>query len=309
LTVQEQSMRANFRRPFLNWKTLAAFLLGFALYPALMLFPYPFFRHEAHAKNIAVYSDQSISPELFPLLAHVEQRLQRSPLDDPRLQHRVFICNSTWLFAFFANTDSHAGGVNKAWLNQYIFLRRAEIQRNRLIGPSGTEVPGERTLVYFISHEIVHTLEENLLGRNGYLRLPAWKREGYADYVARDRGFVFGEQLPAYRRNAYEMNPKRSGLYLRYQLYVTYLLDQEHLTPQQMLTGRIAEPASDTNGVMGISNREDLFSTQSSASFSILAAAIVSSRVFSSLLPTRRVMARTHTWPRQIASRPEFLRA
>ena len=208
-------MRLNLRRPLLNWKTLVAFVLGFALYPALMLFPYPFFRHEAHAKNVAVYSDRSISPALLPLLADVEQRPQRSPLDDPRLQHRVFIGNSTWLFAFFANTDSHVGDVNRAWLNQYILLQRAEIQRNRLIGPSGTEVPGERTLVYFI------------------------------DYVARDRGFVFGEQLPAYQRSAHEMNPKRAGLYLRYQLSVTYLLDQEHLTPQEMLTGRIAEPAID----------------------------------------------------------------
>ena len=68
---------------------------------------------------------------------------------------------------------------------------------------------------------------------------------GYADYVARDRGFVFGEQLPSYQQNACEMNPKRSGLYLRYQLYVAYLLDREHLTPEKMLTGRIAELAID----------------------------------------------------------------
>ena len=222
MNEQQKWMRANFRRPIVNWKSLALVVLGFALYPALMLYPYPFFRHQARSKNIAVYSDRSISPAILPILGDVEQRLHRSPFDDARLQHRIFICNDTWLFIFFANTDYRAGGVNKAWLNQDIFLRRAEIQRNRLIGPSGNEVPGDRTLAYFIAHEIVHTLEVHRLGRYGYVRLPTWKREGYADYVARDPGFVFTQQLSAYQNNAYEMDPRRSGLYLRYRA-VCYL--------------------------------------------------------------------------------------
>jgi len=241
LTEQQKTMRAHFRRPLLNWRSLALVALGFALYPALMLFPHPFFRHQARSKNIAIYSDRSISPAILPILGDVEQRLPRSPLDDPRLQHRIFICNDTWRFILFANTDYRAGGVNKAWLNHVIFLRRAEIQGNRLVGPSGNEVPGDRTLAYFIAHEIVHTLEVDRLGRYGYVRLPAWKREGYADYIARDPGFVFTEQLRAYQRNTYEMDPRRSGLYLRYQLFVTYVLDEQQITAEEMLTGPIDE--------------------------------------------------------------------
>jgi hypothetical protein len=217
-------------------KNFALIALGFVLYPIVLALPYPFFRHHARAENITVFSDESISPALFPILNDVERRLQRSPLNDPSLRHRVFICNETWLFVLMANTDSHAGGVNKAWLNQSIFLRRANIPANRLLGPSGKKVAGDRTLAYFIAHEIVHTLEEQQLGRYGYLRLPAWKREGYADYVARAPGFAFTE------RNAYEMDPARSGLYLRYQLLVTYLLDEKRLTPQQMLSNQIAAP-------------------------------------------------------------------
>jgi len=38
------------------------------------------------------------------------------------------------------------------------------------------------------------------------------------------------------------MDPARSGLYLRYQLLVTYLLDEKRLTPQQMLSNQIAAP-------------------------------------------------------------------
>ena len=208
---------------------------------AVIAFPYPFFSHEVHFENITVYSDQSISPALLSILNDVQGRLQKSPLNDPTLQHRLFICNKGWLFTFLANTDYRAGGVNKAWLNQNIFLRRSDIERNRVIGPSGKEVSGERTLAYFITHEITHSLEVHLLGRYAYIRLPAWKREGYADYIARDSEFVFAERLAALQNNAPEMSPQGSGLYLRYELFVAYLLDVAHLTPEEMLTDSFAE--------------------------------------------------------------------
>jgi len=107
------------------------------------------------------------------------------------------------------------------------------------------EVTGERTLAYFMTHEIVHSLEVSLLGRYAYVRMPAWKREGYADYVARNSNFVFAERLAALRNNAPEMDPHGSGLYLRYQLLVSYLLDVARVTPDKMLTGSFAEAELD----------------------------------------------------------------
>jgi hypothetical protein len=89
---------------------------------------------------------------------------------------------------------------------------RSHIEQKRLISPTGTEVPGERTLAYFMAHEITHSLEVRLLGRYAYIRLPAWKREGHADYVARNSDFIFRERLAAFQNDAWEMDPKRSGL-------------------------------------------------------------------------------------------------
>jgi hypothetical protein len=217
--------------------------LTLAPYIALIAFPYPFFSHEVHLENIAVYSDQAISPALLSILNDVEERLRRSPLNHPTLQHRLFICNNSWLFTFLANTDYRAGGVNKTWLNQNIFLRRSDIGENRVIGPSGRAVSGERTLAYFITHEIAHSLEAHLLGRYAYLRLPAWKREGYADYVARDSEFAFAERLADFQINDPAMDPRGSGLYLRYELFVAYLLDVAHLPPEEMLTDSFDETA------------------------------------------------------------------
>ena len=77
------------------------------------------------------------------------------------------------------------GGLTYPPLTNNIFLRAADLDGDRLIGPSGKPVPGERTLTYFVAHEIMHTLLADELGAVRYLRLPDWKNEGYADHVAK----------------------------------------------------------------------------------------------------------------------------
>lgn len=72
LTELQKSMRANYPRPLLSWQTLVALVLGFALYPVLMHFSFPFFRREAHGGRIAV--------------------------NDSRPPHQEPICDDTWLF-------------------------------------------------------------------------------------------------------------------------------------------------------------------------------------------------------------------
>jgi len=84
-----------------------------------------------------------------------------------------------------------------------------------------------------ISHELVPALEAQRLGRCGDVRLPARKRQGYANYVSLDPGFVLPDQSRGHRGNAYQTDPNRWGLYARHQLSVT--------TPQQVPGGRIAE--------------------------------------------------------------------
>jgi len=216
-------------------------MLAGGLYVILLAFPYPLFSYTERFHDITIYSDRPISPNLRFVVDSVRERLRKSPLNDESQHHRIFICNSDWRFIVFTNRDYHAAGVNQAWLNRNIFLRRSDIEHNRLIGPSGKVVPGERTLAYYITHEIVHSLEVRCLGRWSYLQLPAWKREGYADYVAKAPNFISAERLAALRRNAPEMNPKGSGLYLRHHLLVAYLLDVQKMDPDKMLRQPFSE--------------------------------------------------------------------
>ncbi len=215
--------------------TASGFVLIFAAYLLLLAAPYPLFAYQASLGNITVYSDHAIPPAINSVLEDAGTRLARSPLNDLGVTHRIFVCNDYWRWVVFANYQYRVGGVNYAVLNQNMFLRRVNIEHNRLIGGSGQEVQGERTLAHFFAHEIGHSLEVNYLGRWAHFRLPVWKREGYADVVGGGGNFDYAAELAAFRRGDVSMDPKRSGLYNRYQLEVEYLFREKHVTPEELL--------------------------------------------------------------------------
>ncbi len=70
-----------------------------------------------------------------------------------------------------------------------------------------------------------------------YLRLERWRQDGYADYVAKGGAFDFAGRLRGFREGDPELDPQRSGLYLRYHLLVAYLLDQRGISVSDLLAG------------------------------------------------------------------------
>jgi hypothetical protein len=64
----------------------------------------------------------------------------------------------------FFNKDYGVGGVAPYPVTANVFLGDARIEDNRLIGPSGAPVSGDRTLDYFIAHEITHQLTGQAIG-------------------------------------------------------------------------------------------------------------------------------------------------
>lgn len=204
-------------------------------YCALLIAPYSLFAWSASHHNITVYSDRPISGAINGVLDGVEERLATSPLNDPTHPERVFICNDLWRFALFANYNRNVGGITYALLNGNVFLRPANIDHNRLISPRGTEVPAERTLVYFLAHEITHAQEGRFLGSVAYAHTPQWKLDGYCDVVGRGRDFDYNTRLTEFRRDAPELDYARSGLYLRFQLLTLYAMRSRRLDAKQFL--------------------------------------------------------------------------
>jgi len=217
-------------------KAVAAVIGVLVVYWGLLCFPQPFFRSSVSANNLALYSDQPFSPEAGKkILETVEAKLATSPLYSAAQSHAAYICNARWRQRLFFNRNYGVGGVNQYPLTTNVFLRDAVVEENRLIAPSGNQVPGDRTLDYFIAHEITHTLTVKAVGWFAYYKLPQWVREGYADYVAKGSAFNYAEARRAFLADAPEMDWAKSGLYLRFHLLVAQLLDQQHWSVERLL--------------------------------------------------------------------------
>ena len=81
------------------------------------------------------------------------------------------------------------------------------------------------------------------MARNARLALSQWKREGYADYVAKGAAFNYDEARRAFLANDPKMDGAKSGLYWRFHLLVAHLLDKQHWSAQRVLTDPIEQPA------------------------------------------------------------------
>lgn len=224
---------------------IVAGLVGIAAAIALVLsVPQPFFGSSVSAKNLTLYSDQPFATEAGQrVLQQVEAKLATSPLYSAEQKHQVFVCNARWRQRIFFTYVYGVGGVNYYPFTTNVFLRDSLIEENCLIGPSGNRIQGERTLDYFIAHEITHTLTGQAVGGIAYHRLPQWKREGYADYVGKGSAFNYNEARKAFLANDPKMDWAKSGLYWRFHLLVAHLLDKRGWSVQRMLTEPIEQTA------------------------------------------------------------------
>ena len=212
---------------------LAAALL--AAYVAIFLFPQPLFAHEARVPNVVLHAPAPLPPSATAIAAAARARLAASPFFDAADTYDVFLCDTPARFAWFAPLHPGVGGIAYTALNGDVFLRPSRPDDDRLVGPSGTAVPGERTLTYYVAHEITHVMVARRIGRVAYHRLAVWQQEGYADYVAKAGAFDYVATLRDFRAGARALDPAASGLYLRYHLLVAYLLEQRGLSPAALL--------------------------------------------------------------------------
>lgn len=214
-------------------------IVGLALlYVLLLCFPQPLFAFKVVAGNLVLYCDEPIAEAATgKVLQDVQRRLETSPFYRDHPHQSAFVCNTSWRFRLLANRSSRAGGFAYAFAPWNVFLRRSDVASNVLFRPTGGSAGADRPLSYFIAHEITHNLTVRQLGMWAYLRAPVWKREGYADYVAKGGQFDFKANLALFATGDRTLDPAASGLYLRYHLLVAELLDRRKLTVLEMLRG------------------------------------------------------------------------
>lgn len=195
--------------------------------------------------TVVLHARQPFPPNTEALLNDVEARLQKSAFYRAEKPHHVFLCDTAALYAFFSPHHPNTGGETYFWLNNIVFLRPADIASNRLLSPEGNPLPVPRTLVYFVTHELMHAQTNDALGLRGYLSLNRWQEDGYPDFIANPT-FDADDALSKLRAGDPSLDPAKSGLYLRYQLLVHHAL--KTLTPEQLL----AEPRDEAQWLSAV---------------------------------------------------------
>jgi len=213
-------------------------ILGIGLvYILTLCFPQFAFKNKYTVGFVTVYSDEEIpAVEMTAILESAERRVQKSVLYKPTTHQRIFIANNPIRWRYFTNINYKNGGLNYVIFNRTIFLRKVDIKNSRLYGPSGKVSGGDRTLDYYMAHEMTHTLEWQSMPRYKYPFKTNWALEGYCEYVAH------GSQSYETALDKYLHTPenKSEKYYTRARTMVTYLLEVEKL-PVSSLWSKVGE--------------------------------------------------------------------
>jgi hypothetical protein len=110
-------------------------------------------------------------------------KLERSKIFDGSVHFRVFIADNKYLYTFF-NGPYHSAIARNHEIGNAIFVPTLDGKRERIVHFDGRSAGAANIL----AHEAVHTLMARRLGLYRSLRLPWWKREGYAEYIASNLG-------------------------------------------------------------------------------------------------------------------------
>jgi hypothetical protein len=224
--------RPGWRRLLRRWllRGSAALLVLFALYFATLMRPQMFFSWARDSASIHVRSDEPVPEGARGVIALAESRIRHSPLFDPTRTYPVFVCNARWRWNYFSGFNGRSRGFHTQ-LGRAVFIRPARWETNQLAGPDGRD--GPRSLDVYIAHEVTHMMVADRIGLIEARRLPAWLREGYAEYVARRDTFDYA----AARAHliAGDEGFGARDQYRRYLLLVTHLLDREGMDVSAVL--------------------------------------------------------------------------
>jgi hypothetical protein len=213
-----------------------ALAAAFVAYCVVVARPQLLFGFDTRAGNVVLHARAPIGADGQSIAAEALRRVSRSPFYEAGATYDVFLCDTPALFAFFAPVNRNVGGIADVYLTRHVFLRPSRLDRNRLIGPSGAEASGDRTLTYFVAHDVTHIMTARRLGRRAYFGLETWQVEGYADYVGKGGAFNFATVLRGFKGRARDLDPKQSGLYLRYHLLVAHMLDNKGMDVEALMS-------------------------------------------------------------------------
>lgn len=157
---------------------LALAIVGILYTPAALAFP-----HVKRIGDTTVYSVAPIPDAMAERIRRADALLAASPLAEPGLRRTLVLTDGGWRWRVLAAGNWNAVALRRPFSSALLF-NRPDVMADRV--RNGAPGGGERTLSGTIAHESVHLLTARRYGEIRLARMPEWKREGYADYVARE---------------------------------------------------------------------------------------------------------------------------
>jgi len=196
-------------------------------YVLLLCFPQVLFAHEISYRNFQVYSREPMDEKINAVLDKVDARLATSEINDQAVKPKVFLTNSFTLYralSLFFGANSFGKGYAVLPTNN-IFINQADLGRDLVF--RNAPAYNQRSLSGVIAHEQTHFLVRKRFGYWRNLTMPAWKREGYAEYVAGGSTLDYQTGVKMWRENPRDSTGYQ---YFKYYILVKYLLDHEKLS-------------------------------------------------------------------------------
>lgn len=214
------------------YRTARYFFLGFAaVYLFLLCYPQVLFAHQVTYKNFTVYSREPLDQNIYAVLDKVEATLAKSQINNTQVKPRIFLTNSQRLYSvlsLYIGANSFGKGM-PVLANNNVFINTADVSKD-LVFRRAAEY-GSRSLSGVVSHEITHLLVREKFGYVRNLTMPAWKKEGYAEYVAGGSTLDYATGMQRWKANP---GNDAGYQYFKYYSMVKYLLDTEKLSVEEL---------------------------------------------------------------------------
>lgn len=230
--------RILFGRARSRWRRAAraVVLVVVMTYGGLFAFPSVLFAHHVAHGPFEVWSDVPIDPAIGAVLDDAERLLARSPLHDPAMRHRLYLCNTSIRWALLAPGKGGSFGVTYAVVGHSV-LNRSDVGADLVFRDASRH--DRRPLSAVIAHERMHDLIARRYGPIRSRLLPDWKVEGYCEVVAGGSSMDPEEGRRRIREGTFDgPGPMR---YFRYRLMMQYLIEVEGRGIDEIMAGDFDE--------------------------------------------------------------------
>ena len=123
--------------------------------------PEPFFPYRVTYKHLTLYSRSELPKSALGILQRTDSLLSRSELYDPKLEARIFVCDSYRLFWIYTLGLSHLFAVCYPDTSHLIFVPKADYEHDRIVFESnGPDDKRERHLTNTLAHEVTHLYQQ-----------------------------------------------------------------------------------------------------------------------------------------------------